>query len=204
MPAYRLFQWSVAAVLLASTSTVAFAQEAPSLQKLYESGQYGAVVERAGEGRSGSPEDIYLAALAWLKQENPAAAAAEMRRLQEQGDPGWQQIGASGVANTEHNAAEAVAAGQRAVEQAGDNPYSHYQLGLAAAGAGDFETAAHAFARATELKPDFAYAHYYAGQSFQKQRALGRAADHYQYFLNLAPESPDRAPVVAILRTLRK
>jgi tetratricopeptide (TPR) repeat protein len=200
----RLTQRSVVVATSLAISAVAVAQDAPSLQKLYESGQHGAIIERAAEGRGGSPEDIYLAALAYLKSDNPGAAAGEMRRLQEQGDAAWQQVGASGVAMVEHNGGEAVAAGRRATEQGGDNPYAHYQLGLAAAAANDFETAANAFARATELKPDFAYAHYYAGQSFQKQRALGRAADHYQYFLNLAPDSPDRAPVQAILRTLRK
>ena len=86
----------------------------------------------------------------------------------------------------------------------GDNPYTHYQLGMAAARADDFGTAAQAFGRATQLRPDFAYAHYYAGQSYQKERNLEKAMEHYQYFVELAPESPDRAAVQAIMRTLRK
>jgi tetratricopeptide (TPR) repeat protein len=201
MPAFRLAKWSAAWAIVAST---ALAAQEQSLQKLLETGQYEAVVERAAEGRSGSPEDIYVASLAFQKAGNSDGAAAEFRRLQEQGDEAWKRIGASGVAMIENNDGEAISAARQATEMAGDNPYAQYQLGMAAAKANDFGTASQAFARATELKPDFAYAHYYAGQSFQKEHNLSRAADHYQYFLQLAPESPDRAAVQAIMRTLRK
>jgi Tfp pilus assembly protein PilF len=85
----------------------------------------------------------------------------------------------------------------------GDNPYAQYQLGLAAFTGGDVDTAATALERATQLKPDFAYAHYYAGQAFQKQRNISKAGEHYQYFLKLAPDSPDRAAIQAIVRAMR-
>jgi tetratricopeptide (TPR) repeat protein len=200
MRAHRLAKWSVA-VAVAAASTVARAQE-PSSQKLFESGNWGAVAERAG---SGSPEDRYLAAMAHIKTENFEAAAAEMSRLREEGpDEAWKQVGASGAAMLQRNQAEAIEAGRRATEMAGDNPYAHYQLGYAAGLANDFGLAAQEMERATELKFDFAYAHYWAGQMFQKQRNVAKAADHYQHFLTLAPDSPDRAAVQGILRTLRK
>jgi tetratricopeptide (TPR) repeat protein len=195
----RLAKWSVA-VACAAAATVAGAQE-PSSQKLFESGNYGAVAER---GNSGAPEDRYLAALAHLKANNSDAAVGEMSRLRDEGpDDAWKQVGGSGVAMLQHNDGEAVEAGRRATEMAGDNPYAHYQLGLAAAGANDFGLAAQEFERAAELKPDLAYAHYYAGQAFHKQRNMSKAADHYRRFLELAPESPDRAAIQAIMRTLR-
>ncbi len=195
----RLVQGSVALVVFV-TSSLATAQE-PSTQKLFESGNWAAVAERAG---SGSAEDRYLAGLAHLNAGQSDAALTEMNQLREQGnDEGWKAIGASAAAMLQHNDGEAVAAGRRATAQSGDNPYAHYQLGLAAARANDFDTAAQAFVRATELKADFAYAHYYAGQTLHKQRNLGKAADHYQYFLQLAPQSPDRAAVLAIMRALR-
>ena len=120
----RLAKWSVA-VAFAAASTVAAAQE--SSQKLFESGNYGAVVERAA---SGAPEDIYLAAMAHLKAGNAGGANDELRRLQEQGDEAWKHVGASGAAMVAHNDGEAVAAGRRATEAGGDNPYAHYQLGM--------------------------------------------------------------------------
>jgi tetratricopeptide (TPR) repeat protein len=199
MGAARLIGWSLVLTVFVA-SPMAAAQE-PSTQKLFESGNWAAVAERAG---SGSSEDRYLAGLAHLKAGNAEAALHEMHQLRDQGsDEGWKAVGASAAAMLQHDDGEAVAAGRRATEQSGDNPYAHYQLGLAAAGANDFDTSARAFVRATELKPDFAYAHYYAGQTLHKQRNLGKAADHYQYFLQLAPESPDRAAVLAIMRALR-
>lgn len=56
--------------------------------------------------------------------------------------------------------------------------------------------------RATELNSDLAYAHYYAGLAFQKQRQSAKAAEHLQEFLRLAPDAPERAAVLAIIRTL--
>ena len=141
--------------------------------------------------------------MAHVKAGNAGGATSEFRRLQEQGDEAWKQVGASGAAMIARNDGEAVQAGRRATDAGADNPYAHYQLGLAAAGADDFGTAAGAFERATELKPDFAYAHYYAGQVYQKQRNVSKASEHYQHFLRLAPDSPDRAAIQAIMRSLR-
>jgi tetratricopeptide (TPR) repeat protein len=202
MSAFRLAKWSAALAIAAST--VVAAQDPPTLQKLLETGQYDAVVERAAEGRGASPEDTYVAAMAYLKMGNNDGAAAELRRLQEQGDESWKRVGASGVAMLENNDGEAVNAGRQATEMAGDNPYAHYQLGMAAARANDFGTAAQAFERAAQLRPDFAYAHYYAGQSFHKERNLEKALEHYRYFVELAPDSPDKVAVQGIMRTLRK
>lgn len=200
MPLLRLAMWS--AVGFVALSVGLSAQE-PSTQQLYETGQYQALVDRAAEGRAATPEDTYWAALAFLKMENSGASAAEYRRLQEQGGT-WGEVGGSGVAMLERNYGEAVAAAQRAAEMSGDHPYIQYQLGLSAAGADDFGTSSQAFARATEIKSDFAYAHYYAGQAFHKLHNLAKASEHYNYFLRLAPESPDRITVMAILRSMRK
>lgn len=200
MSAIRLAKWSLA-VLLGSSVTLA-AQE--PLHKLYERGDYGAIAERAAEGRAGSPEDTYMAALAFLKTGDTGASAAEFRRLQESDDETWKQVGISGVAMLENRDGEAADAARNAAGMAGDNPYVQYQLGLATAGANDFNASAQAFARAAELKHDLAYAHYYAGQAFQKIHNLGKASEHYNYFMRLAPDSPDRMAVAAILRSMRK
>ena len=64
-------------------------------------------------------------------------------------------------------------------------------------------TAVAGFSRTLELKPDFAYAHYYAALAHQRQRQLPRAAEHFDAFLRLAPEAPERSAVLAIMRTLK-
>ncbi|MCC7125209.1 MAG: hypothetical protein IT178_10205 [Acidobacteria bacterium] len=196
---------SLAAALLVIGLAAAplLAQDPPSVQQLFESGSFGAVAERAAEGRSGNPEEIYLAAFALQRSDNLGGAVAEMGRLREQDNEAWKAIGESGQALLENRNDEAVNAARRATELAGDNPFAHYQLGLAATAVNDFNTATQALSRSVELKPDFAYAHYYAGRAFQRQRNLGQASEHYQMFLKLAPESPDKAAVQAIMRTLR-
>ncbi len=199
MSAHRLAKWSAAFLIVATTGLAA--QDEP-LQKVFEKGDYQAVVQRGGEGRGGA-EDTYLAGLAFLKMNQNDGAAGEFRRLAEQGDEAWRQIGASAVAHAEGNHGEAVAAARRATEASGDNPYAQYQLGMAAAGAGDWGTAGPAFARAAELKPDFAYAHYNAGLAYQKDRNLGQAESHLGYFIKLAPNAPERPAAMAILKSLR-
>ena len=50
-----------------------------------------------------------------------------------------------------------------------------------------------AFTKAIELKPDFAYAHYYAALAYQRQRQLPKTAEHFDAFLRLAPDAPERS-----------
>jgi tetratricopeptide (TPR) repeat protein len=92
---------------------------------------------------------------------------------------------------------------RRAIETDGGNPFAQYQLGLASAKANDWGAAVDAFTRAIELKPDFAYAHYYAALSYQRQRQLSKTAEHFDAFLRLAPDAPERSAVLAILRTIK-
>lgn len=201
MSALRPAKWSAALLVLATAGVAA--QDEP-LQKVLEKGAFEAVVQRAGEGRGGSPEDTYLAAMAMMKMNNTGGAQSEYQRLAEQGDEGWKLIGQSGAASTGGNHEEAVNTARRATEVAGGNPYAQYQLGVALLGAGDQNAAAEAFARAGEMKPDFAYAHYQAGLAFQKANNLGRAETELGYFVKLAPEAPERAAVLAVLRALRQ
>jgi hypothetical protein len=53
------------------------------------------------------------------------------------------------------------------------------------------------------MKPDFAYAHYYAALAYQRQRQLPKTAEHFDAFLRLAPDAPERSAVIAILRTIK-
>lgn len=178
-----------------------------SAQKLFEAGNYDAVIQKAEQERQGrfnSPETTFFAAQAWLRKEQPDQAREEFERLKTlSGDDAWKAIGEAGQALAGGDAGGAAGHAKRAIEAGGGNPYAHYLLGLAAARQNDFATAAREFARAVELKNDLAYAHYFAGQSFQRQRNLARAAEHYEAFLRLAPEAPERAAVMGIMKTLR-
>jgi tetratricopeptide (TPR) repeat protein len=191
--------FAIAAVLACSGSGTA-AEQKPEVQRLFQSGSYEQAAEAA---RDGDPASTYIAAQSLLKLDRNDRAVAEMTRLRETGQPSWRLIGESGEALIGNDAARAIDLARRAVEADGGNPFAHYQLGLAASKAGDWGTAVAGFTKAVELKPDFAYAHYYAGLAYQRQRQLSKTAEHFDAFLRLAPDAPERSAVVAILRTIR-
>ena len=185
--------------VLAVTGSAVNAQK-PDVQRLFQSGSYEQAVEAARDGDAAS---IYLAAQSLLKLERSDRAAAEMTRLRASDQQGWRLIGESGEALIANDAGRAVDLARRATEADGGNPFAFYQLGIATSKASDWGGSTAAFTKALELKPDLAYAHYYAALSYQRQRQLPKAADHFDAFLRLAPDAPERGAVVAILRTIK-
>jgi tetratricopeptide (TPR) repeat protein len=181
-----------------TASTVA--AQKPEVQRLFQSGSYEQAVEAA---RDADPASTYLAAQSLIKLERPDQAGAEMTRLRSSDQQAWRLIGESGEALLANDAGRAVDVARRATEADGGNPFAFYQLGLAASKAGDWGTAVASFTKAIELKPDFAYAHYYAALAYQRQRQLPKTAEHFDAFLRLAPDAPERGAVVAILRTIK-
>ena len=192
--------FALTAALAAYGSSVAADGQKPEVQRLFQSGAYEKAVEAAGDG---DPASTFLAAQSLIKLDRDDQAVAQMARLRASENPAWRLIGESGEALIGNDAGRAVELARRAVDADGGNPFGHYQLGLSAAKANDWGTAVSAFARAIEVKPDFAYAHYYAGLSYQRQRQLSKTAEHFDAFLRLAPDAPERPAVLAILRTIK-
>jgi tetratricopeptide (TPR) repeat protein len=186
-------------LLMLAGSTVAADQKA-DVQRLFQSGAYEQAVEAA---QGADPASTFLAAQALIKLNRNDGAAAEMARLRSSGNQSWQLIGESGEALIANDAGRSVDLARRATEADGENPFAFYQLGLAASKAGDWGTADAAFSRTIQLKPDFAYAHYYAALVHQRLRQLPKAAEHFDAFLRLAPDAPERSAVLAIMRTLK-
>ena len=190
---------AVAAVLAWSGSALA-AEQKPEVQRLFQSGSYEQAVDAA---RDGDPASTYLAAQSLVKMDRADQASAQMARLKASDQPGWRLVGESGEALIANDAGRSVELARRAIEADGGNPFAHYQLGLAASKAGDWGGAVQGFTRAIEQKPDLAYAHYYAALAYQRQRQLSKTAEHFDAFLRLAPDAPERSAVVAILRTIK-
>jgi len=190
---------AVAAVLTWSGSAIA-AEQKPEVQRLFQSGSYEQAVDAARDGDAAS---TFLAAQSLLRLDRSDRANAELTRLRSSDQPGWVLVGESGEALIANDVGRAVELARRAIDADEGNPFAQYQLGLAASKAGDWGTAVPAFRRAIELKPDFAYAHYYAALAYQRQRQLSKTAEHFDAFLRLAPEAPERAAVAAILRTIK-
>ena len=183
-----------------SSVVVSAAEQKPEVQRLFQSGDYEQAVEAA---RESDPASTYLAAQALLKLDRTDQAVSEFTRLRASDQPVWRMIAESGEALAVNDTGRAIELGRRATDTDGDNPFAFYQLGLSASKAGDWGTAAVAFSETVGLKPDFAYAHYYAALASQRQRQLSKAAQHFEAFLRLAPEAPERQAVQAIMRSLK-
>jgi tetratricopeptide (TPR) repeat protein len=193
--------FTIAAVFTAwAASGSAVGAQKPEVQRLFQSGDYEQAAEAA---RDGDPASTFLAAQSLLKLGRADRATAEMARLRASDQPAWRLIGESGEAIMANDGARAVDVARRAVEADGGNPFAHYQLGLSASKAGDWGTAVASFTKAVEVKPDFAYAHYYSALAYQRQRQLPKTAEHFDAFLRLAPDAPERSAVIAILRTIK-
>lgn len=191
---------AVLAVVKALSGSALAAEQKPEVQRLFQSGSYEQAVEAA---RDGDPASTFLAAQSLLKLDRTDRAVAELTRLRASESPSWRLLGESGEALIANDAGRAIDLARRAIDADGGNPFAQYQLGLAAAKANDWGTAVSGFTRAIELKPDFAYAHYYAALAYQRQRQLTKTAEHFDAFLRLAPDAPERGAVVAILRTIK-
>jgi len=179
-----------------------FAQSVGELQRLFEAGRYQQVIE--AEPPDGAPGAVYLAAQSQQKLGADAQAATLYARLAErpESDP-WRFIGESGRLLVEGQFDAATDAAQRAIAMAGDLPEAHFQLGLALARRESWQMAASEFDAAAMFNPSNAYAHYYGGLMHYRANRPDRMAIHFEQFLKLAPDAPERPEVMQIMRTVR-
>jgi tetratricopeptide (TPR) repeat protein len=197
----------IVALVTAPTAAQQPSTTPPSVQKLFESGQYDALRQRVAAEDVPPPADLYLAGQAALKIEPPDrdGAKAAYAQIERAGDEqsGWTFIARSAKAVVDHAGDEAVRAAKQAVELAPNEPFAHYQLGLAQGEKRAWADAAEAFEKATTLAPNLAYAHYYAGMSYYQMKRLDRMSAFFERFVKLAPQAPERPAVESLLKTLR-
>ena len=189
--------------LLSCVPAVLLAQDPAHLQKLFESGQYQQVVESTTP--DSPPAAVYTAAQSHQKLGSTAQAIELYRRLAAgpETDP-WRLVGLSAQQLLENQPDAAAATGRQAVAAAEAMPEAHYQLGLTLAKLQDWGGAAAEFDRAAQLNPSLAYAHYYGGLMHYRAQRPDRMVIHFEQFLKLAPEAPERPEVLQIMRTVRR
>jgi tetratricopeptide (TPR) repeat protein len=215
--------------LVAATRPAAADGQAPEAppaepaQTAFEAGQYDRTVELIGEMRAAGTaglDEAFLAAQARLRQNQLDAARQELSQLVAAEHPVWRAIGESATALADGNVDQALDAATRAVAQANERAaqaaegisdpeqatldfHAHYELGLVQARREDWGAAVEAFERAAGVNPRFAYASYYAGMAASRAGRPDRVAIHFERFLQLAPNAPERSAVMAIMRTIR-
>jgi tetratricopeptide (TPR) repeat protein len=182
--------------------TVAFAQGAAEARRYFEAGQYQQAIQTADA--NASPEALYTAAQSHLKLGAAEDARGTYARLAERPeDDAWHFIGLSGQQLLDDQTDAALESARQAVQLAGNVAEAHYQVGLVLAKRQDWRAAADAFERASDLNPASAYAHYYGGLMEYRAGRPDRMANHFEQFLKLAPEAPERPEVLQIMKTVR-
>jgi tetratricopeptide (TPR) repeat protein len=191
------------AVVAWALATSAGAQDLGEIQGHFDAGRYQQVIDATLP--DSPPEVVYLAAQSQRRLGANEQAVQFYARLAErpEGDV-WRFIGLSGRQLVEEQNDAAVASAQQAVAVGPDLALSHYQLGLALARVQQWPGAAAAFEAATDRQPTLAYAHYYGGLMHYRANRPDRMAQHFEYFLKLAPEAPERPEVLSIMRTFRR
>jgi|SRR5436190_13670169 len=188
-------------VALMFVASAAFAQTS-QVQKLFEAGQYQRVVESAQP--DSDPAVLYTAAQSHQKLgENDQANETYGALASRDESDIWHFIGLSGQQLMQDDVDGAVEAARHAVEMDGGMAEAHYQLGLVLAKRQEWAPAAAEFERVTEINPSNAYAHYYGGLMQYRANRPDRMANHFEQFLKLAPEAPERPEVTQIMRTVR-
>lgn len=180
----------------------AAAQDVTEVRRLFEAGQYSQVIEATTP--DADPAVVYTAAQSHQKLGADDPARELYRRLAERPDEDpWRFIGISGQALLEGQNDAAAESARHAAAIGGELPDAHYQLGLVLARRQEWAEAAAAFDRVAELNPAHAYAHYYGGLMHYRANRTDRMALHFEQFLKLAPEAPERPEVLQIMRTIR-
>ena len=191
-----------AAVL--SASPIVRAQD-PSPQAHFDAGRYEDAINAIAAQSNPSPELIFLAGRSHIHLNRPGEARAQFERLSSGVDPAtaWSLVGESASALIDANNSLAIEKATQAVSLAPDQFHPNYQLGLAQSAAEQWEPAAAAFEKASGIDPACAYAHYFAGIAYSRLRQIDRMASHLEYFLKLAPNAPEQAAVMSLMRSVR-
>jgi tetratricopeptide (TPR) repeat protein len=195
----------VVLIAVLNASLVARAQEPVSPQAQFDAGRYQDAINAIAQAGDSSPEAIFLAGRSHIHLSRPDEARAQFARLSAGVDPAtaWSLVGESAIALIDANPPLAVEKATQAVAMAPDQFHSNYQLGLAQSAAEQWEPSAAAFERASSINPGSAYAHYFAGLAYSRLRQIDRMATHLEYFLKLAPNAPEQAAVMSLMRSVR-
>jgi tetratricopeptide (TPR) repeat protein len=190
---------ALAIVLLPS---LAFAQDAAEVRKLFEAGRHQQVVEAASA--DAAPDVIYTAAQSHQKlgAVDQARGLYTQLAVRPESDV-WHFIGLSGEQLLNDDTNTALASARRAVQMNGGLAAAQFQLGLVLAKRQAWAEAAAAFDSAANADPENAYAYYYGGLMHYRANRPDRMANRFEQFLKLAPEAPERPEVLQIMRTVR-
>ena len=196
-------RWVFACVTLLPLAAAGQPQEPVDLRRLFETGQYQAVVDRLQE-RAGDPAAVYLAVQSHDKLKQGVRATDLLNDLAARTaeDP-WHHVARAALSVGQGDLDQALAHATQGVALGAALADAHYQLGLVLAARQEFSAAAAAFDAAAQRRAAFAYAFYQAGLAYYRHQRIDLMAARFELFLNAAPQAPERTQVESIMRTVR-
>lgn len=192
---------------IALALTMTTAQTVADVRQLYDAGKYREVVGALDEATVEADRASrlrYLAAQSYDKLKDIGAARRTYQGLADSGGKTpWTSIGRSAVQVIDRQFDEALESANQAVGLEASLPEAHYQRGIVLMTRKEYGDAMDAFNTASELDPAFAAAHYYAGLASYRAKRIDLMTNHFETFIRLAPNAPERPEVQSILRTVR-
>ena len=196
-------RFETALVIALLTPATAFAQDAAQLQRQFEAGQFNQVV--ASVTPASPPEALYSgrrATRSWALSNRPRRPSA-----------GWPNVPkATRGTSSACRDAKLVEGNGAAASRRRDGPWPRrptcrpriFSSASRSLVSSSWAEAAAAFDGGSERQPANAYAHYYGGMAYYRASRVDRMAVHFEQFLKLAPEAPERPEVMSIMKTLRR
>ena len=211
-------RWTLCGIVVASLAIVPPGNPQGETQlrgvERYSAGEYREAEKELRKALEAEPENLtakYYLGLTLLQLEQYGEAERELRGaralLQEGKGAGPRrdqiEVGLARACMEQKQYDEARAALDQAQEEKPDNPEVFLYRGKLELHRDNHAGAVKALERAIELDPKRAYSHYYAGIAYGNLKRPDKMAEHFRYFLKLAPEAPEANKVRSYLKSLR-
>lgn len=192
--------------VLAVMAVPVFAADLQRGKQLYEEKHYKDAERELQSVASAEPDNVeaqkYLG-MARIQLGKVQEAEAPLRKADEAGSTADTKLGLARVAIENKDLDTADALINQAAEMDSGNADIPFNRGLLKASKKQYAESVKDLEAAIQKNPENAYAHYYAGLSYNAMKRPDKMIEHFQKFVKLAPDAPEKARVQSILKTVR-
>ena len=147
---------------------------------------------------------LFYIGMSMIKKQNPGGAITNFSKALDV-RPGYLQARQErGKAYIETKNFDAAVADLTIVLEAQpNNEQANFHMGSANNWRANYPEAIRYYSKVIELNPGNAYAHYWIGLAYYKTKDLKKTIDHFETFLELAPDAPEAPQVIEVLRQVQ-
>jgi tetratricopeptide (TPR) repeat protein len=193
-------------LMAALTLATVLAADVQRGKQLYEEKNYRDAERELQQVASAEPDNAeaqkYLG-LARIQLGKVSDAEAPLKKANELAGDAGTKLGLARIAIEQKDLDGAEALINQAAESDADNADIPFNRGLIKASRKQYAESVKDLESAIQKNPDNAYAHYYAGLSYNALKRPDKMIEHFQKFIKLAPDAPEKARVQSILKSVR-